>query len=147
MNEHIFVLNEQKVNRLVLILRLSPSVLFKICSLCFVGCVQRYSTGQSDSFFIWAMIINNRFNIWNCSYHTYDFILSQFCRPSDIKLLKTHEIWFKSISSLNLFSLFVRSRRVYIWQRTKIKRTFAPFIQNEKGSKKIKCEHNIVKQE
>ena len=34
-NEHIFVLNEQKVNRLVLILRLSPSVLFKsvLCAL------------------------------------------------------------------------------------------------------------------
>ena len=80
-NEHIFVLNEQKVNRLVLILRLSPSVLFKICSLCFVGCVQRYATGQSDSFFIRAMIIHSRLNIWNCSYYTYYLIFSQFCCP------------------------------------------------------------------
>lgn len=105
-DEHICVLNEQKENRLVLILRLSPSVLFKICSLCFVGCVQRYATGQSDSFFIQAMIINSRFNILNCIYYTYHCILGgRELRiiDIDIKLLKTHGIWFKSISSRNCF--------------------------------------------
>ena len=111
-NEHIFVLNEQKVNRLVLILRLSPSVLFKICSLCFVGCVERYSRGKSDSFFVRAMITKSRFNIWNFSYYTYYCILSQFCHPIGriiyIKLLKTHVIWFTTILIRNLYSFICK---------------------------------------